>query len=136
ARPLLLVLTVLFGACGGPNVTPIPITSSRFDALPDPGIAAFTAARARFDAGEIAAARAAFERLAAQDPDNVIVGAWLQECELDLAASEGTTPRAIAERWAAAASLHPSAASLVLAARVEPDPKSAVALLEKAEALD
>jgi tetratricopeptide (TPR) repeat protein len=133
--PISGVLLAL-AACGGPNVTPIPDTTSRFDALAEPEIAPFAAARARFDAGEIAAARAAFERLSKQDPENVIVGAWLQECEIGLAASESTTTRAIAERWAAAARLHPSAASLVLAARVDPDPKSAAALLEKAETLD
>lgn len=115
---------------------PIPVTTSRFDALAEPDLAPFAAARARFDAGEIAAARAAFERLAAQDPDNVLVGSWLQECEIELAASEGTTLRSIAEHWAAAASLHPSAGRLVLAARVDPDPKSAEVLLERAEVLD
>lgn len=89
-------------------------------------------------------ARLALEALAREWPENVPVGAWLQEVELELALAhaqaEGRPAEEAADEMRAAyrlrADARPSPTALVLAARLEPDPPAAQRLLELAVELD
>lgn len=119
-------------ACGSPGPVVIPVTHTRYDALEPGQLDDFRAARAAFEAHDFQTARAGFERLLAEDPENICIGVWQEECEFAL----GETPAAIAARWAARAQASPSVANEVLAARVAVDPGVRSAALARAETLD
>jgi tetratricopeptide (TPR) repeat protein len=102
-----------------------------------------------FEAGRFEDAWSLFDRQARENPDNVSVGLWLQETELELLASgstvspvlnalEGNTDQASLLRvhYAARNSEAPSVVGYLLAARLETDALSAVNLLEQALELD
>lgn len=126
-----------FTACGTPGPRSIPVTTSRYDALPEADRAEFTVARARLAAGEVHEARAAFQRLFEADPDNVMFGIWLQEADLRATRAEmGDEARAAADlsrRFAEEANARPTAANCVLAARLCADAAEAESWLARAE---
>lgn len=155
-----VLATTLFacGSCWTPAVRSIPDSKSRYDVLPDLAQMHFEEARSNMGAGRLELARVTLERLSREHPDNLYVGTWLQEVELASAdpaqgetrVASGSNPAASdAGRTAAdapqeilrkcyleRAQEHPSAANLVLAARLEPDPPAARKLLERAEEFD
>lgn len=132
-------------ACWSAGVRSIPDTRTRYDALSPADLRHFADARAEYDAGRHDAARTGFARLAAANPDSIVTGVWLQECELALATSEAPKTPApngasaldvLRERYRARANTAPSAASCVLAARLETDDEAAKKLLDRAAELD
>lgn len=113
---------------------------SRYDTLAPAEIAAFEEARALSIHGDVHAARAAFERLFEAAPDNVLIGTWLQECELgalDADLHDAASARtALATRFENLAAESPTVANLVLFARVAPNRDAAAAALDRAEQID
>lgn len=152
-RAGLAALTLLaLASCWSSGVRSIPDSTSRYDALPEPVARAFRDARAEFDAGRLDEARIALQLLAEEHPDSIVLGAWLQEAEIALAAASvastpvpGTAalagapaavPDELVQRWARLAERSPTVAHLVLAARLALDEETARALLERAGELD
>lgn len=96
--------------------------------------------------GSLEAAREILERLRTWQPRNVVIGRWLQEVELGLAerdagsaAPDPAPPNGREElrrRYREAAEAEPTPTALVLAARLEDDPPSALHLLDRALVLD
>ncbi|MBL8857840.1 MAG: hypothetical protein JNL28_04960 [Planctomycetes bacterium] len=132
APAAVLFVGVLCVGCGAPGPVHIPITHTRFDALEPARLVEFRKARAHFVNHEYAAARDGFAALFAQDPENVIVGIWQQECEFALLPD---APE-ISARWARRALEQPTVANHVLAARVATDTTARLDHLQAAEALD
>jgi tetratricopeptide (TPR) repeat protein len=133
ARSIAVALALAaWSACGSPGPVVIPVTSTPYDALETKQLDDFRAARAAFEGHDYQAARDTFERLFAEDPQNICIGTWLEECEFAL----GDAPDAIAARWAERARAAPTVANEVLAARVAVDPDARAAALARAEALD
>ena len=132
-------LRILFGAalagCWTPALHTIPETHTKYDSLPEPALSRLAAARADLEAGHAEDARSALDVLSAEFPDNIAVGACLQEAELAAAESGGEKPD-LRDRYRKRAEEHPTVASLVLAARLEPDADKAVRLLDRAETED
>ncbi|MFO1011522.1 MAG: hypothetical protein U1F29_15790 [Planctomycetota bacterium] len=132
-------------ACWTSGVRSIPDSTSRYDALAAPVERAFRDARAAFDAGKLDEARIALQLLAQEHPDSIVLGVWLQEVEIAIAAaSDARTPTPdgagptdeLVERYRRLADESPTVARLVLAARVAPDEATARALLDRAAELD
>jgi len=115
--------------------------------------AAFSLAMARLAADNAEGARSALSELVAADPENVEAGVWLQDVELLLLARSrrGLVPAdeglarlardpdaegALRRRYQRRAEDAPSVAAYVLAARLAPDARTALALLDGALALD
>ncbi len=115
--------------------------------------AALSLAMARLAADNPEGAHAALMELAASDPENIEAGAWLQDVELLLLAEarrglaladEGLArlardpdaEGALRRRYQRRAEETPSVAAYVLAARLAPDARTALALLDGALALD
>src|SRR6187402_1016924 len=104
-----VIVPLLFAcaSCGTPAPKPIPVTESRWDALSDVESSEFESARAAWNAREWHVARAAFERLTQRDPENILLGIWLQEAEIEAATADAAdavhaaaSQRAIAESYA------------------------------------
>jgi tetratricopeptide (TPR) repeat protein len=91
-----LVPLLLASGCWTEGARSIPDTRSRYDHLPEAIEDRFADARASFDRGELEAARLAFQRLAQELPDNVVLGVWQQEAEIALAAQASAASRAAA----------------------------------------
>jgi tetratricopeptide (TPR) repeat protein len=153
-RPGILRLVLVAGilpSCWTAALRQIPDTHSVYDDLPSVALRRLAAARADLEQDRADAARYQLADLAAEFPQNIPIGIWLQEAEIALAGpgsedgpeatGEGVPDllreryrrRAEEERGAAGPG---SVASLVLAARVEPDPLAAEVLLDRAEKLD
>ena len=126
------LVALLFAACGAPGPVQIPVTHTRFDALEPARLTEFRAARARFIAHDFAAARDAFAALFEADPENVIVGIWLQESEFAL----GLDGAEISAHWMQRSAEKPSVANHILAARVATAASARLEHLSAAEALD
>lgn len=153
-RALCLWSVLCVCACGSPGLRRIPESRSRYDTLAPPERVRFDSARRDMDAGRIAAARSELEALFGEHPDSLIVGVWLQECELSIATASVVDPlrakasgdaatgeivpevEALRQRYRRAAEASPSVVRLVLAARLEPDVPAAMLLLDRAEELD
>jgi predicted Zn-dependent protease len=130
-------------ACGTTHPVTIPVTESRYDTIAPAVASDFQRARAAWNAGDAHGARSAFEALAQREPENIVYGVWAQESALaaiarDSADNEAArAPReALFQRYVFASEEHPNAASCFLAARLDPDPKSAERRLERALELD
>lgn len=130
-------------ACGTPRPVAIPLTVSRYDTIVDEAATDFRRARLSWDAGDAHGARSAFESLSHRYPENILYGVWAQESALAAIARDAADPdsaraprEALFQRYVFAAEEHPSAATLVLAARLDPDPKSAQRRLERGLELD
>jgi hypothetical protein len=154
AAPMLVVAASNLPACWTPALRTIPDTYSVYDDLPRGAMRRLASARADLEADRAEAARLALAALAAEFPENIAVGLWLQEAEIALAPAGPFAPLAplasagegvnddLRERYRKRAEEERSeagqrsVASLVLAARVEPDPLAAQVLLERAEDLD
>jgi hypothetical protein len=144
----LLGLAGLGSACMSGFDTRFPESRSPYDALSGSEAAVLIEARAQLARGEFAPARAALEEAHRRAPLSIPLGIWLQELQL---AEQGLSGEAagpmsdplkgareaeLIREWRRAAEVQPSAASYVLAARLERDPQAARALLERAASLD
>jgi tetratricopeptide (TPR) repeat protein len=120
-----------------------PATDGVYDELTEPDWAQFAEARRDLDLVRTQLARDAFARLARDNPENVVVGAWLQEAELQLTIE--ATRAELGEEFELEAVLEElrrsyreradevdSVTALILAARVETDHFAALALLNRA----
>jgi predicted Zn-dependent protease len=125
------VAALLGTACSMTRVVEMPESQSAHDRVPDARMADFRAARGQFLRGDLAQARAGFDRLLDREPGVVTFGIWWQEAQAGLAA-----PEELRRRSAERAELAPGVPLLVLAARAEPDPIAAEVWLARAEALD
>lgn len=131
-RSWIVLAFVCACACSTNGPVRIPETSTVFDAIEPTRLVEFRAARAAFDARDVALAHERFSRLLELDPSNICVGAWLQECEF----ARGDAAPAIAARWAERASRATSAANEVLSARVATSAAARDEALSRAEKLD
>lgn len=149
-------LAGLLPACWTAAIRAIPETRTVYDDLPSDALRRLASAREDLEQDRTDSASLELSALAAEFPENIPVGIWLQEAEIALASpraaraarTEGTTaavdgvPDALRERYRARAEEERgvvgarSVASLVLAARVEPDPLAAQVLLDRGETLD
>jgi tetratricopeptide (TPR) repeat protein len=135
-------LALAVGGCrsaGGDSALSFPATP-----LPQDALEALRAVRADIGTGDLPSALARLDRLAESRPADIDVAVLRQEVELQLRAREhadgGETPEAAAaaaeaelrEYYASAAEEEPTPVSLVLAARLEPDPERALSALERA----
>lgn len=121
----------LAAACTITTAIPVPEGTSRYDRLPKEASADFRVAREHYLSGDLAQARAGFERLLDVAPDVVPLGVWWQECEVAL--SDADTLRRLCEERA---TLRPGVGSEILAARAQTDPAAAEAWIARAEARD
>lgn len=117
--------------CSVSRVIAVPIDSSVYDRLPPGSLTEFREAREQFQAGDMAQARAAFERLLDASPDTVPFGVWWQECEAAL-----SDPDTLRRRSEERAALRPGVGSEILAARAQTDPIAAESWIARAEARD
>jgi tetratricopeptide (TPR) repeat protein len=140
-----IVLSAALGACGAPRA--YVTNPSAYDRVPPEWRREIALARLASDDGDFELARAHLDPLARAKETVIPVRVFLQEVELGLFQSGGhlgavrvPTPEAahawLAEHYRAAAEKTPSATAYVLAARLETDAEQALALLEKARALD
>lgn len=151
ARTWLVVISLLFVACGGRRQSWSPSAAGPFDALPAEDGIRFRGACSSLERGEALEARTVLADIAERHPDNVPVGIWLQEAQLaagGLVLPEHPSPRGdgatadddplarLRARYLEAAEAAPSSARYVLAARLEPDVSAATELLDRALALD
>lgn len=140
---------LLFAAVG--CISPFPSWEANregpYDELDDAEWATFERARRDLGLGRTQLAREEFVQLARDNPNNVVVGAWLQEAELELAmraakaeVGEAFDPLSVLEElrrtYRERADSQDSVCSLILAARVETDHFAALALLNRALRLD
>jgi tetratricopeptide (TPR) repeat protein len=124
-------LPLLAAGCSMTRIVEVPESLSRYDRLPDDCRADFRAARAHFERGDLAQARAGFERLLERQPEVVPVGVWWQECQILLA-----PPEVLRARSGERAALAPGVAAEVLAARAQADSAAAEPWFARAEARD
>lgn len=151
ARVLLILLAAVLPACWTAAIREIPETRSVYDDLPSAAMARLAKARGDLENDRVDSALRELESLAAEFPENIPVGIWLQEAEIALASRAAPTgseddpapvPDALRERYRNRVDEERGAvgargvASLVLAARVEPDPLAAQVLLDRGENLD
>ena len=149
--PLLgaVVLLVITSGCGAPGIDRWSADwTGAYSRFEDAEREAFTEARAVLDEGRRLDALAQFRAIAAQDPDNLEVGAWLQDVEMgllrdgvdlfpDIASLETTEPEDVLRlEYARRATEEPTVSAFVLAARVETDVLAAETLIGKALELD
>ena len=125
-----------------------PGWSSAYARFDEGARASFIEARRLYDDGHRLAAREALQSLQVEDPDNLEVGAWLQDVEselleggLDLFAGRHSlsveTPEDVLRLvYAEDKDRSPTVSSLILAARAETDVIAAENLLDKALELD
>jgi tetratricopeptide (TPR) repeat protein len=141
-------LALLGSACMSGYDTRIPPSQSPYDAVAPAQLAVLAKSRAQLLRGEWAQARASLEQAHRSEPGSIPLGIWLQEAQL---AEQGLSGEAggpisdplrtarldeLTREWRRAAEAQPTAASYVLAARLERDPQTARVLLDRAESLD
>ena len=141
-------LALLGSACMSGYDARIPPSQSPYDAVAPAQLAVLAEARAQLLRGEWSRARTALEAACRTDPRSIPLGIWLQEAQL---AEQGLSSEAggpisdplrsarldeLTREWRLVAEAQPSAASYVLAARLERDPATARVLLDRAESLD
>jgi len=151
ARVLLILLAAVLPACWTAALREIPETRSVYDDLPSSALGRLAAARDDLENDRVDSALTELQALAGEFPENIPVGIWLQEAEIALASRTTPTgseddpapvPDALRERYRNRVEDERGAvgargvASLVLAARVEPDPLAAQVLLDRGEKLD
>lgn len=151
-RAVLLSLLCLVPALAGCGAAPArwrPTWTAPGAQFGEDGRAAFVEARSRLDAGDVAGARDALVALAQADPENLEVGAWLQDVEalllregVDLFAPEftlaadGPADNVLRKVYRARAGDGLTVPAFVLAARAETDVIAGRNLLERALELD
>jgi len=121
----------LAAGCSISRVVSVPEATSAYDRLDGPARARFLDAREQFLAGDVAQARANFERLLDEAPDIVPFGIWWQECEAALGGVD-----ALKFRSEERAVLRPGVGAELLAARAQDDEMSAQVWLARAEVRD
>lgn len=132
----------LIASCWTSAARGLPRTHTRYDGLDDLAERELRDARTKIEAGRLEEARVALAALVERYPENIVLGTWLQEAEIDAisagAPSTGDTSALdeLRARYAKLASERASVASLVLAARLESDETRAEALLARAESVD
>ena len=142
-----LLYLLLAGGCLSPVASWESNRKGGYDELSEQGWLVFEGARRDLGLGRVGLARQSFDRLASENPNNLVVGAWLQEAELALALElVRTNPRAdgaeanalegLRRAYREEADKLETVASLVLAARVETDEFAALALLNHALRID
>lgn len=141
------IAAATLGACGAQGVAWKATWSAPYADFDDRLREEFGQARALMQAGRQEAAHARLAQLVSAHPDNIELGAWLQEVELVLLergvallpdlAGEGASPEdALRRSYGERVEESPSVAGLVLAARVETDAIAAEIQLERALELD
>ena len=135
AEGIALLVLALSPSCWTPALRTIPDTRSPYDILPAQALDRLAKARDVFMRGEVASAEEAFRALAREFPTNLPAAIWLQEAEIASALPVDRSEE-LRERYRKLAESEPTAANLVLAARVEPDAEAARVLLERASILD
>lgn len=142
-------LAALLAGCGTPGVDRWSADwTGAYGRFGDAEREAFSEARAALDEGYRLEALEWFRAVAAQDPDNLEVGAWLQDVEIDLlrdgvdlfpdvASLATTVPEDVLRiEYARRAAEEPTVSAFVLAARVETDVLAAETLIGRALELD
>ena len=143
ALVLLFALTFGFG-CGKRAYVS---SSGRYDRIPKDWQAKLLEARSQLDAEDLDGAYMLLSELATQNPRILPVRVFLQEIELRLLEERGRAGRLsvpspdqahawLSNYYLTQSEANPSPESLILAARLEKDARSALALLDQAEALD
>ncbi len=149
-RALLLALlcatSLGVGGCRGTQVFEWERRPGRYDQVGGSGLSALRRAREAVDNGDRDTAFELVNQVFGLVPQNIAVGVLLQELQLELLVErpreggDGRTPierrRALARLWRQRAEAEQTAASLVLAARIEEDGLAAQLLLEQALAAD
>jgi len=134
ARALLATFAAaifLAAGCSMSRVVAIPEATSAYDRIEGPLRARFLDARGQFLAGDVAQARANFERLLDEAPDTIPFGIWWQECEAALGGVD-----VLRSRTEERAVLRPGVGADLLAARAQTDEIQAEIWLARAEARD
>jgi len=147
-RAIALSAVALVAACGGSSVRWSPSWTAPGARFAVEQREAFADARERLDAGDRLAALDALRDLHAADPDNLEVGAWLQDLELELlrdgvdlfapaqSLANLAPDEALRRAYRTRAEALLTFSAFVLAARVETDVKSAEITIERALELD
>lgn len=145
--PAASLCLLFFASCLSSFAAWTPNRDGPYDELSQQSWLVFDGAQRDLGLGRVRLARQSFARLANENPNNLVVGAWLQEAELSLALQAARSVggagfdalsahedlrRAYRER----ADQQETVANLVLAARVETDQFAALALLNHALRLD
>ncbi len=133
------LLAVLAAACG--TTSSFRYVDGTWSSTTPAALERIAAARARAEAGDLPGAHAILAALHALLPEDVSIGALLQDVELRRLEGLPEAARAdalarLVERYRAPTEGEPSVAELVLAARVEPDPPAARVLLRRALEVD
>lgn len=138
---------LLFVSCLSPFAAWEPNREGTYDELSQQDWLVFDGAQRDLGLGRLRLARQSFARLASDNPNNLVVGAWLQEAELTLALQTARSDAAaeldelgvhedLRRLYRERADQQETVANLVLAARVETDQFAALALLNHALRLD
>ncbi len=147
AFPVATLALFFIASCISPFASWQPNREGTYDGLPKQGWIAFQGARRDLGLGRVRLARQTLARLARDNPNNIVVGAWLQEAELTMAldaarveSADGLDEERIHEEvrrsYRERADEQETVPSLVLAARVETDQFAALGLLGHALRLD
>lgn len=148
-RRVLILFTLALSACGTPGADRWNSSwNGAYGRFEKDERTQFTEAREYLDRGDRLGAHRGLSALLAQDPDNLEVGAWLQDIEVELlkdgvdlypdaGSLDGLAADDVLRReYARRADVQPTVASFVLAARAETDVIAAETLLGKALELD
>ena len=143
------VLLAFFAlGCGGSSVRWRSSWTSAYSRFLGDTPEEFTKARGLYDLGLRLEARRALSELALRGPDNLEIGAWLQDLEAELledghdvfvdtlSLTEASGPDVLRRVYAARKDREPNVTSFVLAARAETDVLAAEILLDRALELD
>lgn len=137
----------LVASCLSPFASWEPARKGPYDELSKQGWSAFEGARRDLGLGRIRLARQTLARLARENPNNLVVGSWLQEAELSMAmdaarqefgasVDEQSILEEVRRSYRERADEQHTVASLILAARVETDQFAALGLLNHALRID
>ncbi|MFT5731677.1 MAG: hypothetical protein ACJAZN_002545 [Planctomycetota bacterium] len=141
-------LALFVTGCGGSSVRWRSGWSSAYSRFSDEARDRFVHARALLDSGRRMEALTELRGLASSDPDNLEIGAWLQDLEGDLlvdgedlfagthSLAAESAPDVLRRVYSTRKDNEPTVTSFVLAARAETDVMSVETLLGKALALD
>ncbi|MEM8709520.1 MAG: hypothetical protein AAGG01_01095 [Planctomycetota bacterium] len=145
---VLVVAALVLPACGSKTVRWQSSWTSAYSRFTADSRSLFESAIDRLRAGERLAARTDLAALAQAEPDNLELGAWLQDVEAELlddgvdlfatsfSLEEHLAPDVLRLVYAARKEVEPTVTSFVLAARAETDVIAAESLLERALELD